>query len=217
MPYGWLLAAFLALIVLLGIQVAGATKAWAAGDEIDSFTIEYVMTPEGVLRAKETIVYRFGDDSGRHGIERYFITREPYDDTEDAVFRISNITVETSDGVSNQFSQRTDEAKGGREEQLRLRIGDPDETISARHGHVRDQLRRRAARCARSPTTTSSTGTPPVSSGTPPSNKSTSAPRCRAGPGVDLLRRGGWQQADLLQPDQRRQDRPVQCEQRARR
>ena len=53
------------------------------------------MTPEGVLRAKETIVYRFGDDSGRHGIERYFITREPYNETEDQVYEISNITVET--------------------------------------------------------------------------------------------------------------------------
>ena len=116
---------------MLGIQLAGATKAWAAGDEIDSFTIDYVMTPEGVLRAKETIVYRFGDDSGRHGIERYFITREPYNDTEDQVFEISNITVETEPGVSNQFSERTDEAKNGREEQLRLRIGDPDETIAA--------------------------------------------------------------------------------------
>jgi uncharacterized membrane protein YgcG len=33
--------------------------------------------------------------------------------------------------VATQFSSRTDEAKGGREEQLRLRIGDPDRTISA--------------------------------------------------------------------------------------
>jgi uncharacterized membrane protein YgcG len=121
----------LGLALTLGLQVAGSSVAWAAGDEIDAYTIEYAMTPDGVLQAKETIVYRFGDDSGRHGIERYFITREPYNDTEDQVFQITNIEVEASDGVSDQFSSTTYESKGGREEQLRLRIGDPDETISA--------------------------------------------------------------------------------------
>ena len=90
------------------------------------------MTPEGLLRAKETIVYRFGDDSGRHGIERDFITREPYNDTQDQVFTISNITVEQPrPGVSTQFSQRDRRSQGRPEEQPRLRIGDPDETISA--------------------------------------------------------------------------------------
>ena len=127
-----LLAFCFGLAFVVGAEVAGPAKAWAAsGDQIDSFTIDYEMTPEGVLRARETIVYRFGDDSGRHGIERYFITREPYDQTQDAVYSITNITVEASDGVADQFSSNTSEAKGGREEQLRLRIGDPDETISA--------------------------------------------------------------------------------------
>ena len=36
------------------------------------------MGTDGVLQAKETIVWRFGSDSGRHGIDRYFVTREPY-------------------------------------------------------------------------------------------------------------------------------------------
>ena len=136
-----LLAFCFGLAFVVGAEVAGPAKAWAAGDQIDSFTIDYEMTPEGVLRARETIVYRFGDDSGRHGIERYFITREPYNQTQDAVYSITNITVEASDGVADQFSSNTSEAKGGREEQLRLRIGDPDETISRRHRDVRDQLR----------------------------------------------------------------------------
>ena len=69
---------------------------------------------------------------GRHGIERYFITREPYDDQQDAVYEITNIEVDSPDpGVATQFSERDDEAKDGREVQKRIRIGDPDETISA--------------------------------------------------------------------------------------
>ena len=39
-------------------------------DMIDRFDIPYTVQPSGVLEVKETIVWRFGDDSGRHGIER---------------------------------------------------------------------------------------------------------------------------------------------------
>jgi uncharacterized membrane protein YgcG len=105
--------------------------AHAADDQIDSFDIDYNVQPSGVVKVKETIAYRFGDNSGRHGIERFLVTREPYDETQDAVYQITNISVTSPDDVSTQFSSRTDEAKGGREEQLRLRIGDPDQTISA--------------------------------------------------------------------------------------
>ncbi|HET7476461.1 MAG TPA: DUF2207 domain-containing protein [Dermatophilaceae bacterium] len=108
-----------------------AIPAHAAGDRIESFDIDYTLRPDGVLEATETIVYEFGPDSGRHGIERYFITREPYDDTNDAVYTIENIDVSSPDDVATQFTTRTDEAKDGREEQLRIRIGDPNETIDA--------------------------------------------------------------------------------------
>jgi uncharacterized protein (TIGR04222 family) len=106
------------------------STAYAAEDQIDSFTIDYNVQPSGVVKVKETITYRFGDNSGRHGIERFLVTREPYDETQDAVYQITNIGVTSPDDVATQFSSRTDEAKGGREEQLRLRIGDPDRTIS---------------------------------------------------------------------------------------
>jgi uncharacterized protein (TIGR04222 family) len=107
------------------------TPAYAADDQIDSFNVDYTVQPSGVVKVKETITYRFGDNSGRHGIERFLVTREPYDETQDAVYQITNISVTSPDDVATQFSSRTDEAKGGREEQLRLRIGDPDRTISA--------------------------------------------------------------------------------------
>ena len=127
-----LLAFALATLSVLALSVLRPTPAYAADDLIESFDIRYVVQPSGVLSVTETIVWRFGDDSGRHGIERYFIIREPYDDEQDAVYEIDNIQVDSPDpGVATQFSERDDEAKDGREVQKRIRIGDPDETISA--------------------------------------------------------------------------------------
>jgi uncharacterized protein (TIGR04222 family) len=124
--------AFLLMVTTaLAWTLVTPSRAYAADDQIDSFDIDYNVQPSGVVKVKETITYRFGDNSGRHGIERFLVTREPYDETQDAVYQITNISVTSPDDVATQFSSRTDEAKGGREEQLRLRIGDPDRTISA--------------------------------------------------------------------------------------
>ena len=131
-PVRILIASLLGALAVLGVLIAQPRPAAAAtGDQIDSFTINYDVAPSGVVKVQETIVYRFGSGSGRHGIERYFVTREPYDETQDALYKVENISVTSPDNVATQFSSRTDEAKGGREEQLRLRIGDPNETISA--------------------------------------------------------------------------------------
>jgi uncharacterized membrane protein YgcG len=131
-PLRILIAALVGALAALGIMIARPLPAAAAsGDQIDSFTINYDVATSGVVKVKETIVYRFGSGSGRHGIERYFVIREPYDETQDAVYKVENISVTSPDNVATQFSSRTDKAKGGREEQLRLRIGDPNETISA--------------------------------------------------------------------------------------
>ena len=74
------------VLATLGLTVATALPAYAADDQIDSFVIDYAVQPSGVVKVRETITYRFGSSSGRHGIERYFIVREPYDDTNDAVY-----------------------------------------------------------------------------------------------------------------------------------
>ena len=120
------------LLLAVGFSLATTTTASAAVDQIDKFSIEYEMGTDGVLQAKETIVWRFGSDSGRHGIDRYFVTREPYDDQQDAVYTVDVESVTSPDsGVATQYSENTHETDGGRGEQLRIRIGDPDETISS--------------------------------------------------------------------------------------
>ncbi|HYI53140.1 MAG TPA: DUF2207 domain-containing protein [Microlunatus sp.] len=120
------------LLLAVGLSVAATTTASAASDQIDEFSIEYEMGTDGVLQATETIVWRFGSDSGRHGIDRYFVTREPYDDQQDAVYTVDVESVTSPDsGVATQYSENTYETDGGRGEQLRIRIGDPDQTISS--------------------------------------------------------------------------------------
>ena len=87
------LVAFLLMVVaaLAWILVA-PTRAYAADAQIDSFTIMYEMQPSGVLKVKETIVWRFGSNSGRHGFQRDLVIREPdpYSD-QDFIYGISNI------------------------------------------------------------------------------------------------------------------------------
>ena len=127
-------AAFLLMVLTaLAWALLAPTPAYAADDQIDSFTINYGMQPSGVLKVKETITWRFGSNSGRHGIQRDLVIREPDPDSDqDFVYGISNINVTSPDDyVATQFSSKTTESQGGREEELNVRIGDPNQTISA--------------------------------------------------------------------------------------
>jgi len=126
-------AFFLMVVTALTWALVTPTQAYAADDQIDSFTINYDMQPSGVLKVKETIVWRFGSNSGRHGIQRDLVIREPDPDSDqDFVYGISNINVTSPDDyVATEFSSKTTESQGGREEELNVRIGDPDQTISA--------------------------------------------------------------------------------------
>jgi hypothetical protein len=121
------------MLTALAWALLTPTRAYAADDQIDSFVIDYNMQPSGVLKVKETITWRFGSNSGRHGIQRDLVTREPDPNSDQGLrLRISNITVTSPDpNVATQFSSKTTESQGGREAELNVRIGDPDETISA--------------------------------------------------------------------------------------
>ena len=126
-------AFLLMVLTALAWALLAPTPAYAADDQIDSFTINYDMQPSGVLKVKETITWRFGSNSGRHGIQRDLVIREPDPDSDqDFVYGISNINVTSPDDyVATQFSSKTTESQGGREEELNVRIGDPNQTISA--------------------------------------------------------------------------------------
>jgi uncharacterized protein (TIGR04222 family) len=126
-------AFFLMVVTALAWVLVTPSQAYAADDQIDSFTINYDMQPSGVLKVKETIVWRFGSNSGRHGIQRDLVIREPDPNSDqDFVYGIGNISVTSPDDyVATQFSSKTTESQRGREEELNVRIGDPNQTISA--------------------------------------------------------------------------------------
>ena len=48
------------MLTALAWALLAPTPAYAADDQIDSFTINYDMQPSGVLKVKETITWRFG-------------------------------------------------------------------------------------------------------------------------------------------------------------
>jgi uncharacterized protein (TIGR04222 family) len=123
----------LMILTALAWALVVPTPAYAADAQIDSFTINYDMQSSGILKVKETIVWRFDSNSGRHGMQRDLVTREPDPDSDqDFVYRISNINVTSPDpGVATQFSSKTTQSQGGREEELNLRIGNPNQTISS--------------------------------------------------------------------------------------
>jgi hypothetical protein len=76
--------AFLLMVVTaLAWALVAHTPAYAADAQIDSFTINYEMQPSGVLKVMETIVWRIGSNSGRHGMQRHLVIREPDPNSDD--------------------------------------------------------------------------------------------------------------------------------------
>jgi hypothetical protein len=63
---------------------------------VDQFGIDYVVAPDGTLRVTETILYRFGPSSGRHGIIRDLLLREPAS-AKDQRYDVSAVTVTSPD------------------------------------------------------------------------------------------------------------------------
>jgi hypothetical protein len=121
---GWLLA---------GLAATGPASAAPFQDSVDSVKIGYTVTPDGVLKVREEIVYRFGEQSGRHGIYRDLIVREPYvdDDSRDQRYDVSNVHVSSPSGDSAKFSKSTTTENHGRFQVLRIKIGSADKVITA--------------------------------------------------------------------------------------
>lgn len=106
----------------------------AAGDAIDAFKVGYVVTSTGVVKVKETITYSFAS-TGRHGIYRNLVVREPYvdDKSKDQLYEIDNIDVSSpTPGVSSEFSKKTLQTDRGRTENIQLQIGSSTNTLSVR-------------------------------------------------------------------------------------
>ena len=99
------------MAVVLGTMVFASPRAFAADAQINSYDIAYTMQTSGVLQVKETIDYRFGGSSARHGIERSIITREPDagdNADKDIVYTINNFRVQQP-GLRGEHRRQDDD------------------------------------------------------------------------------------------------------------
>src|SRR5690349_18318197 len=129
--FGLVISALFVVLALAGFAVPAGAGTTDAGDEIRNFHIDYTVTPDGVLQVKETIDYVFGS-TGRHGIYRDLVTREPYkdDDSKDQEYQVSQIKVASpTPGVSTNFTTETFKENNDRNENTQIKIGSADSTV----------------------------------------------------------------------------------------
>ena len=121
-----------------------------------SLDVDYTVNASGILSVKETWVWQFGSESGRHGIKRTLVVREPWsekgkDTDQDAVYTVSNVEVTSPDGREHR-RQRSRHASARRAARSRRpTIGSGSETISRPDRDVRHQPTTSRARCAARP------------------------------------------------------------------
>ena len=140
------------VVLVLAVSFGAALPAQAASqDSYDSFDLTATLNPDGTVDVVETVTLRFGSSSGRHGLERTLITREPDPDTgQDMLFPVTQISAESlTPGVSDMTDISHLEQGGPRNTYVRIRIGDPDRVI--RQDTASYRLRYRVAGLVRSP------------------------------------------------------------------
>ena len=116
----------IALELTLLLLSAGAADAQSF-EVIHQYDAEIQILDDGDLLITETIDYDFGQEL-RHGIFRTIPTRFPYDDVNDRVFPIEDVTVQ---------SDAPEDVEVSEEDSLTtIRIGDPDVEISGRHTYT---------------------------------------------------------------------------------
>lgn len=125
----WRMGALLTCALLVG-----APLAYADSDTIRYWDGVYEVQPDGSIDVTTKIDYEFAG-TDRHGIDHQLVLREPWDGAEagkDRVYEISNVDVDSPTGAPDQFT--TTENPHGAVTLLRIRIGDPDETLTeSRH------------------------------------------------------------------------------------
>jgi uncharacterized membrane protein len=116
-----------ALAVPLALFALSGRAAAQASEQIHGYDVNLTIQPDGTLQVTETIDYDFGD-APHHGIFRDIPHRFTYDDTNDRIMPISDVSVTaTPAGTPTDVKVTND---GG---VTHIRIGDPDRTITGRH------------------------------------------------------------------------------------
>jgi uncharacterized protein (TIGR04222 family) len=120
------------MLVLAPLLLLPARSAGAQGFMSEStprYDVEVVIEPSGSILVTETIEQDFGS-APRHGIYRVIPDRLAYDDTYDRVYPIDVISVQTSPGTPDDLETSHE----GND--FKIRIGDPDITVTGRHTYT---------------------------------------------------------------------------------
>ena len=127
-PGRWLAALGFVLVACWSLLASAGPAKAASEDTFDRFDVVATVDTQGYVNVTETIVLRFGTSSGRHGLERTLITREPDGNDHDVVYRIDQISVTSpTPGVSTELN--TSDQGSGRNTYLRIRVGSSDQTV----------------------------------------------------------------------------------------
>ncbi len=123
---GLVLMAWLAL----GVARASQPAAGQSSERIVSYGADIQIQRDDSIVVKETIVYDFGSNE-RHGIFRDVPTTLRYNDRFDRIYPLDVVSVTASPGTPMQYT--TEDPGGGI---TRIKVGDPDRTISGQHTYV---------------------------------------------------------------------------------
>lgn len=119
-----------AFLLVVGGAVAFPVQAFAANETFDSLSVRYNVTTEGVVEVRETWVIRFVPSSGRHGMYRNLVIREPFQGSDqDRVYEIDNLSVSSPDQVSTML--QVSDSVNGRHGSRQIRIGSPHQTVQS--------------------------------------------------------------------------------------
>jgi uncharacterized protein (TIGR04222 family) len=111
----------------LGLLLVAPARAQSTGEVIHDYAVEIEILPDGDLRITERIDYDFGSVL-RHGIFRTIPSRFSYDDQNDRVYPIDDVSVESDAPDDVDVSEEGSFTK--------IRVGDPDVEISGRHTYT---------------------------------------------------------------------------------
>jgi uncharacterized membrane protein len=123
---GRVLRSSIAAAALVGLLAVPAT-AQSGQEVIHDYTVHIQILADGDLQIRETIDYDFGTTS-HHGIFRTIPTRFPYDEANDRIYPLDDVTAQSDAPDDVDVSE-----EGGF---TKIRVGDPDVEISGRHTYT---------------------------------------------------------------------------------
>ena len=113
-------------LVLFGATAAGAQ---AGTERITGYDVDIDVEATGSIAVTETIDYDFASND-RHGIYRDVPVRLEWNERYERVYPLKVLSVEGSEGTPDEYKTETAGNK------KRIRIGDPDRTISGAHRYT---------------------------------------------------------------------------------